>query len=163
MKFVKIGVQLRQMDQYQFINSKRKEDAVKKLYQLFKSVYQENGEATFQMNGETVSLSQKAAHLGIMLLNGFKVYRDDEEHWYFNDSVVFNSKRHQAFIDKFGTEIWDESTKPLLWLALGEEIAPLVLKAWNELPKYMYQSGLSRRSFRIPKNKSINYLRQLNF
>lgn len=150
------------MDQQQFIESKRKENAVEKLHLLFKDVYENNAEATFQMNGETVKLSHKAAHLGLMLLNGFPAYHSDS-YWYHNTNLTYGSKRHQAFVDTFGMKLWDEETKPLLWLTLGEEIAPLVLKAWANLREFMYQAGLQRRSFRMPKNESDNYCRQINF
>lgn len=153
------------MDQQQFVQSKRVNDSVKKLFQQFKDVYENDKTVRFQKADETMVLSKKAAHLGLLLLNGFPNYRqkDESEYWYYSNEIVYGSKRHQAFLDSFGMEIWEEATEQMLWFVFGEEIAPLVRKSWDNLPKFMYQSGLNRRSFRLPLNKSINYLRQLNF
>ncbi len=153
------------MDQYQFIQSKRVEDSVEKLYKKLVTVFNKKGVVNFQKHGEKVQLSQKAAHFGILLLNGFPKYRekDEKEYWYHSSDIVHSGKRLQAFIDTYGLNFWDEETEQILWFAFGEEIAPLVRKAWDNLPKFMYQSGLNRRSFRLPANENITYCRQLNF
>jgi hypothetical protein len=153
------------MDQYQFVQSKRIEDSVEKLYKQLVSVYKDNKTVSFEKEGETIQLSKKAAHFGILLLNGFPNYRqkDESEYWYHSSEIIYGKKRHKAFVDTYGMNVWDEETEQILWLGFGEEIAPLVRKAWDNLPKFMYQSGVSRRSFRLPLNEDLNYCRRLNF
>ena len=78
------------MDQYQFVQSKRIEDSVEKLYKQLVSVYKDNKTVSFEKEGETIQLSKKAAHFGILLLNGFPNYRqkDESEYWYHSSEII---------------------------------------------------------------------------
>jgi len=98
-------------------------------------------------------------------MNCFEKYRDQNRvRWYYKDEVWQGGERLEAFQELYDLDnLWEGEHYQLLIFFFGEEVAPFVKKAWEQMPEFMYQTGYNRRSFRRPNHKVNNYERQINF
>lgn len=151
------------MDQRQHVRTKYIDEPIRKIHKEIFKAY-EGKEVLFTVNGTETTLSKAQAEFGLMLYNCYSNYRENPEAQYnYYDTVVFDSKRHKAFLKRYGTDIFTDKITPVLWYIFGDEVAPLIIKVWDKIGDFMYQDGIYRRSFRNPNNDEINYVSKLNF
>lgn len=141
----------------------------KKFHQALYDIYSEDNSTVkgwlniFKNKGKEKKISQKSAALGLLFLNAYPSLRS-REYWSYNQEIYHGNKRFNKFAEDYDLDrLWDGEYYELLEFFFGEERAPYVKKAWDELPNFMYQTGWDRRSFRRPHHKPTTYVRQLNF
>ena len=148
-------------------------DSPKKLHEELDKIYKQKIKSSKgiwsifdKRDAKPIALSKQSAHLGLLFLDRIKKYSDhtDDSYEYYHAQVQTGSKRLKAFQELYDLEnLWEGEHDQLLEFFFGEERAPYVKKAWEQMPRFMYQTDRSRRSFRRPHHKSTAQVRQINF
>jgi len=118
---------------------------------------------------KSIAIPKSVARLGIFLMNGNEELRTkpnygNPNYWSYNQDIEYGDPRLEYFIKNYNVDkLWDGENYSLLEFFFGEEIAPLVKKAWDLIPGLYYQRGYYRRSFRGPGLSTISTLNRLNY
>lgn len=108
------------------------------------------------------NLSKNAAELALLLLNELAEYK--EPNWYYDIMIPQNSRRYYRIRELLGEKEFDnEDNYKLLVYFLGEQKAIYAKKAWEHIRFQIYQTGVSRRSFRSPGHRETYLINQINF